>query len=181
MPRLSPACNVPLTCEKSVTGSNQLGLEVHVVYQRLRSPFFNELMKKIRSRFGVILHEKGEAVRNIYKMDKRPYLMSMAADQRPYSGEKKYWSVFLNQDAAFYTGTEMLARRMDIKVIYARMRRIRRGYYEVEFEELERQPTNTRPYEITEKFIRLVERDIHDDPSAYLWSHDRWKHQRAKK
>ena len=163
-----------------VAGSNQVGLELHAVYQRLRSPFFDNLMKKIRGRFGVVLHEKGEVVRDIYKMDKKSYLMSMVADQRPYSGENKYWSVFLNQDAAFYTGTEILARRLDIKVIYARMRRIKRGYYEFWFEDVANQPLEAKPHEITEKFIRLVESDINEDPSSYLWSHDRWKHKRTK-
>ena len=103
----------------------------------------------------MILHEKRDAVKDIMKMKGQSYMMSMVADQRPYSGENKYWSVFLNQDAAFYSGTELLARRMDIKVLYAAMKRVRRGFYEVHFEELETDPVNTKPNEITEKFIRV--------------------------
>lgn len=159
-----------------VAGSNTVGLKLHAVYQRLRSPFFDKLMKKIRSRFGVVLHEKNDVVRDIMKMRGEPFLMSMVADQRPATGENKYWSVFMNQDAAFYSGTELLARRMDIKVIYASMRRIKRGYYEFWFEEIEEHPKNAKPNEITEKFIKLAERDINNDPSSYLWSHDRWKY-----
>jgi len=159
-----------------VASSNQLGLNLHVVYQRLRNPFFDNLMKEVRSRFGAILHEKIDAVKDIMKLKGESYLMSMAADQRPHLGENKYWSVFMNQDAAFYSGTELLARRMDIKVIYASMKRIRRGYYEVHFEELESNPKMAKANEITEKFIRRAEKDILNDPSSYLWSHDRWKH-----
>ena len=113
-------------------------------------------------------------------MKSGPYMMSMVADQRPFSGENKYWSVFLNQEAAFYSGTELLARRMDIKVIYASMKRVKRGYYEVRFEELEPNPAKAAPNEITEKFIRLAEKDILTDPSSYLWSHDRWKHRKTR-
>lgn len=161
-----------------VAGSNQVGLPLHAVYQRLRSPFFNNLMMKIRSRFGVVLHEKRDAVKDIIKMKNESFLMSMVADQRPYTGENKYWSVFLNQDAALYSGTELLARRMDIKIVYASMKRVRRGYYEVFFKDVEASPKTSRPNEITEKFIKLAEKDILEDPASYLWSHDRWKHKK---
>jgi KDO2-lipid IV(A) lauroyltransferase len=168
-----------------VSSTNQLGLPLHAVYQRLRNPFFNNLVLKIRSRFGVILHEKDDAVKDLIGMKGQSYLMSMVADQRPFSGENKYWTKFLNQDATFYTGTELLARRMDIKVIYAAMKRVRKGYYEVHyevhFEKLELNPTTTSPGEITEKYIEKAERDICHDPSSYLWSHDRWKHKKPTK
>ena len=164
-----------------VASSNQLGLKLHAVYKRLRSPFFNHLMIAIRSRFGVVLHEKDEILRDILKLRGTGFLMSMVADQRPFSGENKYWSTFLNQDAAFYSGTELLARRRDIKVVYAAMKRVKRGYYEVHFEELEFSPKNTKPNEITEKFIRRAEQDILKDPASYLWSHDRWKHKKTNK
>jgi KDO2-lipid IV(A) lauroyltransferase len=158
-----------------VASSNQLGLDVHAAYKKLRSPFFDHLMQAIRSRFGAVLHEKDVLVQDILNMKKSTYLMAMVADQRPFSGDHKYWTKFMNQDAAFLTGTELLAKRKDIKVIYARMKRVRRGYYEVNFEIIELQPKNSQRGQITEKFIALVEEDIHHDPAAYLWSHDRWK------
>lgn len=158
-----------------VAGSNQLGLKLHAVYQKLSSPFFNNLMIRIRSRFGVVLHEKKDIVKNILHFNEGSYLISLVADQRPFSGENKYWTVFLNQDSAFYTGTELLARRKDIKVIYVSMKRVRRGYYEVCFKEVESSPKTSLPGEITEKFIQLAEQDILNDPASYLWSHERWK------
>lgn len=159
-----------------VASSNQLGLELHAVYQRLRSRFFDNLMINIRSRFGVILHEKNEIVRDLIRIKGgRPYLMSMVADQRPFSGENKYWTKFLNQDSAMYSGSEVLARRMDIKVMYASMKRVKRGYYEVCFKEIESDPKSSEVNAITEEFIKLAEEDIFSDPASYLWSHDRWK------
>ena len=164
-----------------VAGSNQVGLKLHAAYQRLRNPFFNNLMIKIRSRFGVVLHEKNDVVKDVFKMKDESFLMSMVADQRPYSGEKKYWSIFLNQDAAFFSGSELLARRMDIKVIYASMKKVKRGHYEVCFLDIESSPKTSTPNDITEKFIQLAEKDIFNDPSSYLWSHDRWKHKKPTK
>ena len=138
-------------------------------------------MIKIRSKFGVVLHEKNDVVKNIVRMKGESYLMSMVADQRPFSGDKKYWTTFLNQDAAFFSGTDLLARRMDIKVIYASMKRVKRGHYEVCFLDVESSPGTSAPNEITEKFIQLAEKDICDDPTSYLWSHNRWKHKKPTK
>lgn len=158
-----------------VASSNQLGLKLHAAYKRLRNPVYDKLMINIRSRFGVVLHEKDDVVRNVMLMKDQNYLMAMVADQRPFSGENKYWTRFMNQDSAFMTGSELLARRKDIKVVYASMQRIKRGYYEVTFKEVEVTPKQTVSGQITEKFIELVEEDINKDPASYLWSHDRWK------
>jgi len=73
------------------------------------------------------------------------------------------------------TGSELLARRKNIKVMYASMKRVKRGYYEVNFLEIERNPKATEAGEITEKFIAMMEESIKSDPASYLWSHDRWK------
>ena len=70
---------------------------------------------------------------------------------------------------------------MDIKVIYASMKRVKRGYYKVCFLDVESSPDASAPNEITEKFIQLAEKDIFNDPASYLWSHDRWKHKKPTK
>jgi KDO2-lipid IV(A) lauroyltransferase len=158
-----------------VASSNQLGLKVHAAYKRLSNPVYDKLMIDIRSRFGVVLHEKDDVVRSVMRMKDHNYLMAMVADQRPFSGENKYWTRFMNQDSAFMTGSELLARRKDIKVVYASMQRIKRGYYEVTFKQVSVVPKQTVPGQITEKFIEFVEEDINKDPASYLWSHDRWK------
>lgn len=161
-----------------VAGSNQVGLKLHAVYQKLRNSFFDNLMIKIRSRFGVALHEKSEVTKDIIRLKGESFLMSMVADQRPYTNRNIYWSTFLNQDASFYTGTELLAKRLDVKVVYASMQRVKRGYYEVKFLEVESSPSTSEPNSITQKFIDLAEKDILRNPSSYLWSHDRWKYKR---
>ena len=152
--------------------------ELRATYQKLRNAFFNKLMLNIRSRFGVIMHEKSRVVKDLLGMKKRHFVMGMAADQRPFLKEQKFWWKFMNQDAAFYTGTELLAKRFNIKVLYVRNKRIRRGHYKVEFVPISMNPRDTGEHEITKKFISLVEEDIRRDPASYLWSHDRWKHKK---
>jgi len=58
------------------------------------------------------------------------------------------------------------------------MKRVKRGNYQIKFLEITDKPRETKPGEITEKFIKLAEDDINADPASYLWSHDRWKHKK---
>ena len=157
---------------------HHLPYEMHAVYQKLRNKFFNDFMLALRSRFGGIMHEKNTAVADMAKMGSRKYIMGMVSDQRPFSGDRKYWATFMNQDAAFYSGTEILARRLDLPVIYVSMHRVNRGFYNITFDIITTEPRLTGRNEITNTFIRLMERDISNDPASYLWSHDRWKHKK---
>ena len=93
-----------------------------------------------------------------------------------------HWTTFLNQDSGFFTGTERIARKYDYPVIFSEMRRMKRGYYEIEFTEIaiSNEYQNLPMGEITERFVRILEQSIHKYPSAYLWSHRRWKHKRTE-
>ncbi len=153
-------------------------IEIHAVYQKLRNAFFDRLMFGLRSRFGALMHEKNSVVTDMSQLGPKPYIMAMASDQRPFSGERKYWANFMHQDAAFYSGAEILARRMDIPVVYISMHRTLRGYYEISYELISIEPRHTERNEITNAFIKLTERDIRKNPSSYLWSHNRWKHKK---
>jgi KDO2-lipid IV(A) lauroyltransferase len=153
-------------------------IAIHAVYQKLRNPFFDKLMLELRSRFGAIMHEKNSVVTEMSQISRKPYVLAMVSDQKPFSGERKYWASFMNQDAAFYSGAEILARRMDIPVVYLSVNRTRRGYYEFSYQLITTEPRLLERNEITNAFIRLTESDIRKDPSSYLWSHNRWKHKK---
>ncbi len=157
--------------------ANELTIKipVHAGYKRLNNKFFDDMMLKVRSRFGATMHEKNHLLRDMIKLRNDFFILAIVADQRPVTGENKYWTTFMNQDAAFFNGIEKLARKLQISTMYIGMKRVKRGYYDVWFEDIELLPFTSEPYEITEKFIRYVERDIRQDPSAYLWSHKRWK------
>jgi KDO2-lipid IV(A) lauroyltransferase len=83
--------------------------------------------------------------------------------------------MFLNQPTAFISGTETLARRLDMGVAYIDMYKPRRGHYRVVFRLLSDNIAETKPGEITECYARLLEETITRDPALWLWSHKRWK------
>ena len=162
---------------------NLSGIPMDIIYQRLSSPLFNKLTLFIRSRFSVTpLIEKKETLRKTIERKDITRALVMGSDQSPQNWKLAYWTTFLNQDSGFFTGTERIARKLDYPVIFSEMRRISRGYYEIEFTEIA-SPTefNSLPMgEITERFVRILDKSIQQFPADYLWSHRRWKHKRAK-
>ena len=107
-----------------------------------------------------------------------PAIFYMVADQSPSSVRLAYWMQFMNQDTAVLHGPEKYARLYNFPVVFAYTRRIKRGYYKVDFSMLVEDPSKTEPGEITRQYMRRLEKIIFDKPEYYLWSHKRWKHKR---
>ena len=63
-------------------------------------------------------------------------------------------------------------------VLFVQCRRVRRGYYEMEFHELAKPPYKKDEHEILERYIELTERAIREQPESWLWSNRRWKRDR---
>ena len=76
-------------------------------------------------------------------------------------------------------GSEKYARDYDYPVIFARVTKIARSHYQIEFEVLEDHPVNTEHGAITEKHTRWLEKQIMEQPEYYLWTHKRWKRKRS--
>ncbi len=161
---------------------NLMDIPMDIVYQKLSSPFFNDLTLFIRSRFAITpMIEKDDTLRKTIERKDVVRALVMGSDQSPQNWKTAYWTTFLNQDSGFFTGTERIARKFDYPVIFSEMRRIRRGYYEIEFTEIAKPDYKDLPAgEITERFVRILEKSIHKHPADYLWSHRRWKHNRTE-
>ena len=104
-----------------------------------------------------------------------PAIYYMVADQSPSSSRLAYWIDFLNQDTPVLHGPEKYARVHNLPVVFAWVKKIRRGYYTVEFRLLESDPSKTKTGEITTRYMKMLETVIREQPQYYLWSHRRWK------
>ena len=154
-----------------------------VIYQKLNNPTFNEFTKQVRSRFGhVVLLEKRESVLLTRERKDIPRVICLAADQAPQKPETAYWTTFLHQDTAFFTGMERFARDYQYPVVFAELIRTKRGKYTMTYELLANVPFDAlAPGEIIERFARRLEKSIIAYPEQYLWSHRRWKHTKPEK
>jgi len=61
-------------------------------------------------------------------------------------------------------------------VFYLDIQRVKRGYYECKVVPVALEPSSTAEYEITNRFMSMLETSIRRQPEFWLWSHNRWKH-----
>ena len=150
--------------------------KIYLVYKPLSSEFFNDYLLNLRSKFGLDFISFKQTYRFLIKQKQELNMAVLAADQTPTRSEIEYWSQFLNQETGFFIGIEKIAKSLDCAVVFVDIKRIRRGYYEIELVDITGNPKATKEFEITDKYIRLLENHIINNPDNWLWSHKRWKH-----
>jgi len=149
------------------------------IYKKLSDKKFDALMFSLRSQFGGVPVEKKEILRFMYKLKQEGKLGNfwMISDQSP-GNLVHFWTRFLNQETGVLTGTEQLARKFDYPVFYVEITRKKRGYYHCEFIPVSLDSAHTDEFEITGKYMQLLEKTIQANPEFWLWSHRRWKRSR---
>lgn len=152
------------------------------IYHAIENPLFDRLFLRLRQRFGAVCIPMAETLRRIvkYRQEGRPVVIGYIGDQVPFWNNIHHWCQFLNHDTPVLTGTERLARQTGHAVFYMDVRRVRRGYYEAEFQLISREPKQLAEYEVTDEYFRRLEASIRRDPACYLWSHNRWKRTREE-
>jgi len=146
------------------------------VYLKVKSPFFNNLLLKIRRHFGGVMTEKRDFRKSMITMRNTPRIVQLASDQRPSSSENRYQREFMNRPAVFFEGAEILAKKMRLPVFFGTVTKVRRGHYKLEISNLASPPYDSaQPHSITDAFCEKLEENIRIQPDLYLWSHKRWK------
>jgi len=104
--------------------------------------------------------------------------IGLLSDQKPRPEVTKYWTTFLNQNTGFLDGGEVLAKKFGYPVFYLYITRTKRGYYVADMRTISATPKDTAEGEITERYARLLEENIKEQPALWLWTHNRWKWKR---
>jgi KDO2-lipid IV(A) lauroyltransferase len=152
--------------------------KMYPIYRPLSNKAFDRLFIHLRARFGAVGIRKRDTVRDLIrlKQEQTPALAVFLADQTPSRGNLHYWTSFLGQESAILTGPERIARKLNLPLVYADMRKLKRGYYSVEFKLLSARPQETPEFYLTEQYTRLMEQSILRNPACWLWTHKRWKY-----
>lgn len=160
--------------------NNKMSFKGFAIYKKLNNPYFDKLVIDIRSKFKAYLITTKETIPTIESNYKNNILSSygFASDQAPRLSVTHYWRKFMGIETNIHTGAEMLAKKYDMNVVFIKTRKVKRGYYEGTFIVLSDDAKNVPDYQITDKFLDLVEEQIYEAPEFYLWTHKRWKHRR---
>ncbi|MES2589146.1 MAG: lysophospholipid acyltransferase family protein [Bacteroidota bacterium] len=143
----------------------------------LTSKFWDKKLNERRSRFGMQVINAKTVKEYFSKQHEKPFATLILSDQSPSNSEKAYWTQFLNQQTAVLFGCELLANTYNQAVVFFVMRKVKRGYYELEFELISEDVSSNSWGEITVKHTKLLEKEIIHFPENWIWSHKRWKRQ----
>ena len=166
---------------RTATGEKIVIEEKHirVVYKELHSKFSDEFFRRNRvnplEKVGTECEiESSKILRTAikYRNDKAVYIY--IADQYPYMSAYEVGE-FLSQPTLAMLGSAGVAHKLGHGVVYLKMKRVRRGKYEMTFIPICEDASKMTPEEITRKYFDILEEEIRETPHNWLWTHKRWK------
>lgn len=144
-------------------------------FKPLTNKYIDRYLNASRARTGMELVSMEDMFKVMRKRAGEAVVWILLADQSPSSRKSAHWVEFLGQDTACLPGSDVLARKFNFPVLYYHVRRLKRGYYEVEYSEIWKNPAEAGEMEITRAYTRHLEEKIREQPENWLWSHKRWK------
>ncbi|OYQ42499.1 lipid A biosynthesis acyltransferase [Flavobacterium cyanobacteriorum] len=150
------------------------------IYKKINNRYFDDLVRKIRGKFDATLIDTKESV-GVMKENKKKGILGcygFISDQSPKIHRVPYWGKFFGMEVPVHGGAELLAKKLDMNVLYVKGGKIKRGHYKATFIGFEGNPQEVPNFEITDRFLRILEDTIREAPEYYLWTHKRFKHRR---
>lgn len=151
------------------------------VYKPLSNKMFDRFFLHLRTRLGATAVPMKQTLRAILNSQRQKQLFALylLGDQRPGLEDLNYWTKFLNQDTPMITGMEKLAKKFNLAVVFMDIDKVKRGVYQTTFKLISDNPKDEAEYAITEKYVRMFEQMVQRRPELWLWSHKRWKFNKA--
>jgi len=171
-------CSHYANWEWNVSINNYVNAKGYAVYQKISNDYFDRWIKRVRARWNTTLITRKQVVRTVVanKRDNVTGIFGMVSDQSPQKHLAHYWTEFMGIKVPVVNGAEIMARKMDLAVVFLKVSKVKRGYYKAEFIPITTSGATTENNEITDAFLRLAEQQIQEKPEFYLWTHRRWKH-----
>lgn len=146
-------------------------------YQPLSNGYFDGLIKTIRERFGVVCIPSKQGFKTLlgYHKQNVKTINFIISDQSPQANSSIHWTSFLNQETPFLIGSERMAKKMNMAIVYPEFTKTKRGHYLVEFKLITKDAAETEGYEVVDRYATLLEESIKKQTELWLWSHRRWK------
>lgn len=153
--------------------------QIRVVYKALHNSFSDEFFKLNRvaalEKVGTSCEiESSDILRHAIKNRGNRSVYIYIADQYPYKSAYEI-GTFMNQPTMAMLGSAGVAHKLGHSVLYMKMKRVGRGRYEMTFVPIVRDASEMAPEDIMRKYFDILEEEIRETPSNWLWSHKRWK------
>nr|QIM10876.1 acetyltransferase [uncultured Muribaculaceae bacterium] len=165
--------SIPLHLPEGIPGGQ--------IYHPLENEAADQAFLKIRNRFGAVSIKMKDTLQTLlkWKREGRNSIIGYIADQIPIFEGIHMFTDFLNHDTAVFTGHERISRMLHAAVFYCEMSRPKRGEYVCRFVKITDDAASLPQFEVTRRYMQLLEQSIIKRPEFWLWSHNRWKRGRA--
>lgn len=149
------------------------------IYKPLSNAHFDRYMVRLRQKFGLEAVSMSRIYRELSEAKRagQQTLTFFIADQSPMRHNIKLWIDFLNQKTGVFLGADKISKKLNNAIVFFKMKKIKRGKYEVEIIPLFEDLKTVEENEITLRHTAILEEMIREQPEYWLWSHRRWKHQ----
>jgi KDO2-lipid IV(A) lauroyltransferase len=151
--------------------------DISVVARPINNPYLNDIVEKVRKRYGnSVIYKKG-ALKPIMQTLKKDGIVGILMDQAVISDEG-YVIDFLGRGAWTTKMPALIARKTGAAVLPAFIHREGRGHKIIIHAEVElskSSDTEAAVKEDTLTFSRSIEGYVKEYPSEWLWIHRRWK------
>lgn len=151
--------------------------KLNTFYQPLQNPYFDQLMKLIRSRFDLECIPSHRGYKKMLEMKTKniKHMTLMVGDQSPADDKNVEWADFFDRKTAFLTGVERISKKLDLLVVFPHFTKPKRGYYEIRFVPLRPNKSSKTQNNLIQDFSHVLQKAITDAPEMWLWTHRRWK------
>lgn len=145
------------------------------VYMPIENKIFERLLKKFRGKYGTVLIPATRMRESIMNYRNQQYMLALVADQVPGNLDRAFWLNFFGKPTPFVQGPEKGARAGNFPVLFAEIRKFKRGHYRLYAQVATENPASLPPGELTLMYRDYLQTVIQHSPDMWLWSHRRWK------
>ena len=160
---------------------NITNFKINAIYKQLSNKYFDKLTKSRRSQYGANMIKTKDTFKEIRRQAELKELnwYGFASDQSPKKSKAVYWNNFLNNWVPIHIGAEIIAKKYNMAIVFMDVQKIKRGYYDASFSLITDKPKDFKDFQLTDKYIELVEKQVNSKPEYYTWTHRRFKHRKT--
>ena len=147
------------------------------IYMPVANKILNRIFFNVRKRYGTILISAHDFKNKMHDVFSKQYILALAADQNPSNPGNAFWLNFFNKPAPFVTGPAKGAVKNNTAVVFVAFEKPKRGHYSFRAVSITENGSLHTPIELTAMYRNVLEDTIRRNPSNYLWSHRRWRHE----
>ncbi|MGK2860760.1 MAG: lysophospholipid acyltransferase family protein [Chitinophagaceae bacterium] len=147
------------------------------IYMPVNNEILDRIFLKVRSRYGTIMISVKDFKNKMHSVFSGQYLLALAADQNPGNPSNAYWLNFFDKPAPFVTGPGKGAVKNNTAVVFVAFEKPARGHYSYKATLIAANGGSYTPQQLTVLYKNILEDTIRKNPSNYLWSHRRWRHE----